>query len=130
MVFVCLLLSGNLSAKEIILECDNYRVIGYFKAGGKADDPGSNELDTLFKVDTSKEKVFEFNDVANKFIEEKSTKWSDGAIEWERNWGYRTNYHILNRYTLEYKKTSIYTESDKWKRLELFSKCKVAKKKF
>ena len=60
-----------LALRKLFLECDNYRVIGYFKAGGKADDPGSNELDTLFKADTSKEKVFEFNDVANKFIEEK-----------------------------------------------------------
>lgn len=129
-IVIYLLLSGAVLAKEIILECDNYRVIGYFKAGGKTDEPGSNELDTLFKVDTSKEKVFAFNGVGKKFIEEKNTKWSDDAIEWERNWGSRTNYHTLNRYTLEYKKTSIYSESDKWKRLELFSKCKVAKKKF
>ena len=54
-IFVLGLLWGGVTtAEEIILNCENYRVIGYYKNGGTSDEPENAQLNKTFKINSKK----------------------------------------------------------------------------
>ena len=129
-VVLGLLLSGNAFAKEIILNCENYRVIGYYKSGGITDEPGDSRLNEIFKINSKKNRIYRYNNSAKKFLEIRNAKWSDSSISWSTDIGTSKAFKELNRYDLSYTNNRIYINSPDWKKIEDFAKCKVSKKKF
>ena len=125
-----LLWNGKTYAKEVVINCDNKKVVGYYKSGGVSEEPGDSELDRLFKINTSKKKVLEFNSVSKKFYKRDVKSWNEQSITWEAD-GYRsTTYSELNRYNLNYKLIRVYNDHTTWKKIEEFSKCSINQKKF
>ena len=94
-----LLLSSNAYAKEIYLSCDSYRVVGHYKGGGVSDEPGGDDqLDTTFKINTDKERIYEFNPVSNKFFEKSDSNWSEANISWKADYGEVVYIGKINRF--------------------------------
>jgi hypothetical protein len=126
-----LLLSVNAYAKEIYLNCSSYRVVGYYKNGSISDEPGgSDDLKSTFKINTHKERIYEFNNVSNKFYERENVDWSEALISWKRDWGDLISVNKINRFDLTYKTESIYTSDPTWKKLDTYYNCNVGEKKF
>ena len=126
-----LLLSTNAYAKEIYLTCESYRVLGHYKNGGVSDEPdGDVGLDTTFKINSDKERIYEFNKFSNNFIEQKDVDWSEAYISWKGVYGEVINVSKINRLDSTYINTVLYNSDPKWKRLVIYSKCRVGKKKF
>ena len=129
-VVLGLLLSGNAYAKEIILNCENYRVIGYYKNGGTSDEPGDSRLNATFKINSKKKTIYKLNNRSNKFYKKDKVKWSEGSISWKEDLGDMKFYRSINRYDLTYTNKIIYDNDPDWKRVDDFAKCKIGKKKF
>ena len=128
-VVLSLMLSENAVAKEVIINCDNYKITGTKKNGVVSNEPGSDYLDRLFKINTSKKKVFEFNNFSNKFYERKVTSWNEKTIRWKDDDSKTTILSELNRFNLDHKHTVIYKDDDIWNRIVEFSRCSIGQKK-
>ena len=124
-----LLFSGSAHAKEIILHCENYRVLGYYKNGGTSDEPGDSRLNHIFKINSKKKIIYKFNNRSNKFYKRDNVQWSEGSISWKEELGDIKAYRSINRYDLTYKNKTTYDNNPTFKRVEDFAKCKIAKKK-
>jgi hypothetical protein len=126
-----LLLSSNAYAKETYLTCESYRVVGHYKNGGVSDEPGGDvELDTVFKINTYKERIYEFNKFSNNFIEQKDVDWSEAYISWEGDYEQYITVHKINRLDSTYIIRILYNSDPTWKSVVTYSKCRVGKKKF
>ena len=126
-----LLWGGVTTAEEIILNCENYRVIGYYKNGGTSDGPGDAQLNKTFKINSKKKLIYELNSVNFKFFKKDNTKWNEGSISWKYVVEKKSkDYSSINRYDLTFTSELIYYNNPKWKRIETFAKCKIGKKKF
>ena len=127
-----LLLSTNIYANEVYLTCDNNRIMGYYKSGGVSDKPGIDELDTTFKINAKKKRIYEFNRSFNGFIEKDDSKWSEAQIKWITDRGNVTYIGKINRFESTYIAETIFRrdENPKFKKLVSYYKCRVGKKKF
>ncbi len=131
-VVLVFLYSTNIYANEVYLTCDNYRIMGYFKSGGVSDERGIDELDTSFKINSKKKRIYEFNRSFNDFIEKDESKWSEAQIKWIRDSGNVTYIGKINRFESTYIAETIFRrdENPKFKKLVSYYKCRVGKKKF
>ena len=132
-VVLGLLLSGNGYAKEIYLSCDSYRVVGHYKSGGVSDEPGGDdELDTTFKINTDKERIYEFNKFVNEFYERKDATWSEAYIQWKMDYGETVYFGKINRFESTFIQETIFIggTNPRFKKLVSYYKCRVGKKKF
>ena len=131
-VVLVFLLSTNVYANEVYLTCDNNRIMGYYKSGGVSDERGIDELDTTFKINAKKKRIYEFNRPFNDFIEKEDSKWSEAQIKWITDRGNVTYIGKINRFESTYIAETIFRrdENPKFKKLVSYYKCRVGKKKF
>ena len=131
-----LLLSSNAYAKEIYLTCKSYRGVGYWKDGRVSEFADGDTVHyNTFKINTDKKRIYDLNPADNEFIELKNVDWNwetEAYISWKENFeglGY-INICTINRIESTFLMEIIYKPIITFKRLVIYSNCKVGKKKF
>ena len=133
-----LLLSGNAYAKEIYLNCESYKLITYHK-NGKIEVTKGFPMESTFKINTSKKKIFKLNEVANFYVDlsQDNLKWGKDFIKWNvsvkklsEDYSAFTTYSTLNRVTLDLEQSTLYENDKNFEKQDEFNKCELVDKKF
>ena len=132
-----LLFGSSAYTKEIYLNCKNYKLITHHKNGKIEIDKGF-PMETIFKINTSKKKIFKLG-VSNFYMDlsKENLKWGEDFIKWNvhikkhsEEFSAFTTYSTLNRVTLNLKQSTLYENDKYYKKQDEFSKCELIDKKF
>ena len=119
-----LLLSSNAYAKEIYLTCKSYRGVGYWKDGRVSEFADGDTVHyNTFKINTDKKRIYDLNPADNEFIELKNVDCRSCNMGTIR-------ICTINRIESTFLMEIIYKPIITFKRLVIYSNCKVGKKKF
>ena len=105
-----LLLITSANANEIFLKCESFKSISH-RTNGKIEIDTGYPLKEIFKINSTKKKVFTFMDSVNMFLDVRDDiKWKEGVITWETylpklsvsdNFSASTRKYKINRLTLD-----------------------------
>ena len=129
-VVLGLLWSGNVQSKEILLTCKSFNVTGYYKGGGRSEEPNQGDMIDVFKIDTKRDKIFRFNNYSKRFLESKKAKFSETTISWRVPGDEYIFKHEINRFDSTYKTEINYKSDPKWDKIITYYNCSIGEKKF
>ena len=130
-------LNFSANAKEIYLNCERDRLISQLTNGKVEVDKGL-PMESIYKLNTTKKKIFLFHGYINDFIDisDYNLKWKKEVITWSHyakklseDDSAFTTYSTLNRLNLELLQSTVYESHKHFKKLDEYFKCEIINKK-
>ena len=131
-------LNFSANAKEIYLNCERDRLISQLTNGKVEVDKGL-PMESIYKLNTTKKKIFKFHGYINDFIDisDYNLKWKKEVITWSHyakklseDDSAFTTYSTLNRLNLDLLQSTVYEDDKYFKKLDEYFRCEIIEKKF